>query len=112
MQEIEENRTDFWFSWLGTSTIGIKAYAADTAAPTSKDVRFAKTLVSPASNLAEIPDMKFDFTFTGVGFYPLSRNGVADQADGSVTVPDLASQEIDAKQDMKAANGVKMMRIP
>ena len=49
---------------LGLS--GIKAYAADTAAPTSKDVRFTKTLVSPASNLAEIPDMKFDFTFTDV----------------------------------------------
>ncbi|MFS0983599.1 DUF7601 domain-containing protein [Enterococcus durans] len=88
---------------LGLS--GIKAYAADTAAPTSKDVRFTKTLVSPASNLAEIPDMKFDFTFTGVGFYPYSGNGVADQANGSVTVPDLASQEIKfTEQDMKAAN--------
>lgn len=88
---------------LGLS--GIKAYAADTTAPFSEDVRFTKTLVSPASNLADIPDLKFDFTFTDGAFYPYTASGVSDQADGSVTAPDLAEQDIKfAEQDVDPAN--------
>lgn len=69
------------------------------AAPSDSSVYFTKTLNTPSTDLAAIPELTFSFTFKDGTFYPYDAEGVSDTADDSVTVPDLAEQSITFTND-------------
>lgn len=83
---------------FGLTLAGQKTFA-DEVAPFSEDVRFTKTLVTPSTDVADIPNMTFTFNFKDGKFYPYDANNVATTPEKDATVPIIKQQTISFTND-------------